>query len=65
MPICLICIIFNIANLLLVAAIDVAGMAIAFPIGIGIALVQGVLVNYIATPDGNATFLFAGVAWLL
>lgn len=53
--------IFNIANLLLVAAIDIAGMAIAFPIGIGIALVQGVLVNYIAAPEGNAVILFAGV----
>ncbi|MDA3893643.1 MAG: GRP family sugar transporter [Salinivirgaceae bacterium] len=54
-------VIFNIANLLLVAAIDIAGMAIAFPIGIGIALVQGVLVNYMAAPDGNAVLLFAGV----
>ena len=53
--------VFNVANLLLVAAIDIAGMAIAFPIGIGIALVQGVLVNYIAAPDGNAFILFAGV----
>ena len=55
-------VVFNIANLLLVAAIDIAGMAIAFPIGIGIALVLGVLVNYIATPLGNAPMLFGGVA---
>lgn len=54
-------VIFNIANLLLVAAIDIAGMAIAFPIGIGIALVLGVIVNYLATPLGNATLLFSGV----
>jgi len=54
-------VIFNIANLLLVAAIDIAGMAIAFPIGIGIALVLGVLVNYIAAPEGDATLLFIGV----
>ena len=54
-------VIFNIANLLLVAAIEIAGMAIAFPIGIGIALVQGVLVNYIAMPDGNPELLFIGV----
>jgi glucose uptake protein len=54
--------IFNIANLLLVAAIDIAGMAIAFPIGIGIALVLGVIVNYMAVPDGNAALLFIGVA---
>src|ERR1700687_5247487 len=34
--------IFNLANLLLVAAIDMAGLAVAFPVGIGIALVGGV-----------------------
>lgn len=55
-------IVFNIANLLLVAAIDIAGMAIAFPIGIGIALVLGVIVNYFATPNGNPVLLFIGVA---
>lgn len=55
-------IIFNIANLLLVAAIDIAGMAIAFPIGIGIALVLGVIVNYVATPLGDPILLFIGVA---
>jgi glucose uptake protein len=55
-------VVFNIANLLLVAAIDIAGMAIAFPIGIGIALVLGVVVNYIATPEGDPTLLFLGVA---
>jgi len=54
-------IIFNIANILLVAAIDIAGMAVAFPIGIGLALVIGVIVNYIAAPIGSAAMLFAGV----
>lgn len=54
-------IVFNIANLLIVAAIDIAGMAIAFPIGIGIALVLGVIVNYVATPLGDPLLLFAGV----
>lgn len=54
-------IIFNIANLLLVAAIEIAGMAIAFPIGIGIALVLGVIVNYAATPEGDPFWLFLGV----
>ena len=53
--------IFNLANILLVAAIDIAGMSVAFPVGIGIALVLGVLVNYRANPVGNATLLFAGV----
>ncbi|WP_020533827.1 hypothetical protein [Flexithrix dorotheae] len=55
-------IVFNIANLLIVAAIDIAGMAVAFPIGIGIALVLGVIVNYMATPVGDPLMLFAGVA---
>ncbi len=55
-------IIFNFANILLVAAIDVAGMAVAFPVAIGIALAQGVFVNYIAKPEGNALILFLGVA---
>jgi glucose uptake protein len=54
-------IVFNIANLLIVAAIDKAGMAVAFPIGIGIALVLGVIVNYVATPIGDPVILFSGV----
>ncbi len=55
-------IIFNIANILLVAAIDIAGMAVAFPIGIGLALALGVVMNYRDNPVGNSTMLFAGVA---
>ena len=55
-------IIFNIANILLVAAIDIAGMSVAFPVGIGLALVLGVITNYLAAPVGNSTVLFSGVA---
>lgn len=55
-------VVFNIANLLLVAAIDIAGMSIAFPVGIGIALALGVVVNYLAMPLGNPALLFIGVA---
>ena len=55
-------VIFNIANILLVAAIDIAGMAVAFPIGIGLALVIGVITTYHDRPSGNPGFLFAGVA---
>jgi glucose uptake protein len=56
-------VIFNIANILLVAAIDIAGMAVAFPIGIGLALVIGVFVTYRDDPSGsNPTLLFTGVA---
>lgn len=53
--------IFNLANLLLVAAIDMAGLAMALPVSIGIALVVGVVLNYILQPKGNPAFLAAGV----
>jgi glucose uptake protein len=58
-------VIFNLANLLLVAAIDMAGLAIAFPISIGIALVVGVVSSYILQPKGNAGLLAGGVACAL
>ena len=54
-------IIFNIANILLVAAIDIAGMAVAFPVGIGLALVIGVFMSYQEKPSGNPGLLFTGV----
>ncbi|MGU5685737.1 GRP family sugar transporter [Aeromonas allosaccharophila] len=55
-------IIFNLGNILLVAAIALAGMAVAFPVGVGIALVLGVIVNYLAVPVGEPYVLFIGVA---
>lgn len=54
-------VIFNLANILLVVAIDIAGMAVAFPVAIGLALVIGVVTNYMAAPLGDPVFLFAGV----
>jgi glucose uptake protein len=54
-------IIFNLSNLMIVAATDIAGMAVAFPIAVGLALVIGVIVNYIATPIGNPYLLFMGL----
>jgi glucose uptake protein len=56
---------FNLANLLLVAAIDMAGLAVAFPISIGIALVVGVVLSYALQPKGNPAFLGIGVACAL
>jgi glucose uptake protein len=53
--------VFNVANLLLVAAIDLAGLAVAFPIGIGLALVVGVILNYAIAPKGQPALLFGGV----
>ena len=55
-------VVFNLANILLTAAIASAGMAVAFPIGIGIALIIGVLINYIMISKGNPVLLFTGVA---
>jgi glucose uptake protein len=57
-------IVFNLANILLVAAIDIAGMAVAFPVGIGLALVIGVITNYVASPVGDPLILFIGVAFV-
>ncbi len=57
--------IFNLANLLLVAAIAMAGLAIAFPVSIGIALVVGVVLSFALQPKGNAGLLAAGVACAL
>ena len=55
-------IIFNVGNLLLVAAIETAGLAVAFPIGIGLALVIGAVLNYVVTPRGDPLLLFGGIA---
>jgi glucose uptake protein len=55
-------VVFNVANLLLVAAIDVAGLAVAFPVGIGLALIVGSVWSYIVSPKANPILLFAGVA---
>jgi glucose uptake protein len=54
-------VVFNLANMLLVAAISVAGLAVAFPVGIGLALVVGVIWNYVLNPQGNPALLAAGV----
>ncbi|MGD1094519.1 MAG: hypothetical protein ABSB35_21320 [Bryobacteraceae bacterium] len=52
--------VFNLANILLVAAISVSGMAVAFPIAIGLALVIGVVLNFSLNPQGNPFLLFGG-----
>jgi glucose uptake protein len=54
--------VFNLANMLLVAAIGVAGLAVAFPIGIGLALIGGAVMSYLVHPAGSAPLLFCGVA---
>lgn len=58
-------VLFNAANILLVAAISIAGMSVAFPVGIGLALVIGVVVNYLNAPVGSAGLLFGGMALIV
>jgi glucose uptake protein len=57
--------IFNIANVLLIAGIEIVGLAVAFPISIGIALVEGVVLSYALQPRGNPILLGLGVAMAL
>jgi glucose uptake protein len=54
-------VVFNLANILLIAAIALAGMSVAFPVGIGIALIWGVIDNYRLSPSGNPIIIFTGV----
>lgn len=58
-------VIFNLSNILLVAAIDIAGIAVAFPIGVGLALCLGVVTTCFATGQGNVPMLTFGVAAIL
>jgi len=54
-------VLFNVSNILLVVAIDAAGMSVAFPVGVGLALVIGTVASYVQSPKGNGGMLFAGV----
>ena len=56
-------IIFNASNILLSASTSISGMSVAFPLGVGLALVLGVINTYATTPHhGNTALLFLGVA---
>lgn len=57
--------IFNLSNILLVVGIDAAGMAVAFPVGVGLALVIGTVTTYLGAPKGNPFLLFGGVALIV
>jgi glucose uptake protein len=57
--------IFNLGNMLLIAGMSVAGMSIAFPIGLGTAIVVGALIAYAVTPQGNPVLYFLGAAVVL
>ena len=57
--------VFNAANILLSASIAISGLAVAFPVGIGLALVLGVLINYMASAKGDPLLLFLGVGLVI
>lgn len=58
-------IIFNASNILLSASTSIAGMAVAFPLGVGLSLVLGTIINYIGAPKGDPVILFLGVALIV
>ena len=58
-------IIFNASNILLSASVSLAGMSVAFPLGVGLALVLGVIINYMGAPKGDPMLLFVGVALIV
>ena len=58
-------IIFNASNILLSASTSIAGMSVAFPLGVGLSLVLGVIINYIGAPKGDPLVLFLGVALIV
>ena len=55
-------VVYNLSNILVVGAMAIAGLGVAFPIGVGLALVVGVIWNYFVNPQGNPLLLFTGVA---
>ena len=58
-------VIFNASNILLSASVSLAGLAVAFPLGVGLALVLGVVINYLGAPKGDPVILFLGVALIV
>ena len=58
-------VIFNASNILLSASTSIAGLAVAFPLGVGISLVLGTIINYFGAPAGNPVLLFIGVALIV
>lgn len=58
-------VIFNAGNILFIAAITLSGMSVAFPIGAGLSMVLGIVINYIALPVGNPYYLFAGMLFII
>ncbi len=58
-------VIFNASNILLSASTSIAGLSVAFPLGVGLSLVLGTVINYIGAPKGDPVILFIGVALIV
>lgn len=58
-------IIFNASNILLSASTSIAGLAVAFPLGVGLSLVLGTIINYLGAPKGDPVWLFIGVGMIV
>jgi len=52
---------FNIGNILIIKAVEYSGLAIAFPIGVGTALVIGTILTYIIQQTGNIVLIGIGL----
>jgi glucose uptake protein len=57
--------IFNLGNMLLLGAVSLVGMTVAFPVAIGFALIVGVCWNFALNPVGNSLLSFMGAAAVL
>jgi glucose uptake protein len=58
-------IVFNLSNILLAAAIAVAGMSVAFPVGVGLALVGGTILNYAVKKQGSIALIVVGLVLIV
>jgi glucose uptake protein len=57
--------IFNFANLLLVAAVSVAGTVLAFPVGMGVGLILATVLSFAASRSGNGAMILVGAGLVL
>jgi glucose uptake protein len=56
-------VVFNLANLLLIAAISMAGLSVAFPVSIGTALIVGTSLTFFVDRKGSPLIIAIGVVF--
>lgn len=52
--------VFNLANLLLLGAMSIGGLAVAFPVSLGVAAIVSAVWNFALNPQGNAILILGG-----